>query len=68
MGTLPRVRVTNADTYTKDDSTMILPSFVNMGLARNNLCEFYWTNIGMIFFKYYLEEVLVIVDETGLTL
>ena len=37
----PRIRSTNADTYTKADSTRISPSFVNMGLGRDDLCEFY---------------------------
>ena len=46
-----RVRVTNADTYTKADSARISPSFVNKGLARYNLCEFYWRNIRMKNFK-----------------
>ena len=54
-----RVRVTNANTYTKADSTRISPSFVNMDLARNDLREFYWTNSIMIFFfKCYFEEVV----------
>ena len=45
-----RDRMTNADTYTKADSARISPSFVNMGLARNDLCVFYWINIRMMFF------------------
>ena len=45
------VRVTNADTYSKANSTKISPSFVNMDLARNDLCEFYSTNIRMNFFQ-----------------
>ena len=53
-----RVRVSNTDTYTKADSTRIRPSFVNTALARNDLCEFYWTNIRMLFFQYYFEEVV----------
>ena len=63
-----RDMVTNTDTETKADSTRISPSCVNMGLARNNLCEFYWTNIRMIFFfKYHFEEVVCFFFKTRLS-
>ena len=63
---MPRVRVTNADTYTKADSTRISPSIVNMGLERNDLCEFYWSHIRMIFLKYYFEEVVLFLKHARL--
>ena len=34
-----------------------VPSLANMGLARNNLCEFFWTNVGMIFFNIILKKL-----------
>ena len=46
-----RVRVSNTDTYPKADSTRLSPSFVNMGLARNDLCEIYWTKHQNDFFS-----------------
>ena len=55
-----KVRVTNANTYTKADSTRLSPKFVNIGLAHNDLCDFYCTNIGMKFFSNIILKKLFI--------
>ena len=64
-----RVRVTNANTHTKADIIRISQSFVNIGLASINMCEFYWINVKMIIvLNIILRNVFVFLEHVCLHL